>query len=132
LSAPPNKDSGETDFAATNAEPSYTEARHSSADFRKTVRNEIDAPPLWVSAAKSDALRLALLGIFATFFTWGLAYVFEYIADPSVVNLAAFITFFSGSIVAIVLVIVQHFYYRRPKRGRRRGIRRLIKKLLLR
>jgi len=130
LSAPPNKDSDQTDVDSELRR--LNEARHLSAEYKDFSRKEFQAPPLWVSAAKSDALRLALLGVFATFFTWGLAYVFEYIADPSVVNLAAFITFFSGSIVAIVLVIVQHFYYRRPKRGRRRSIRRLIKKLLLR
>ena len=96
----------------------------------RAARARIEAPDemrLWVSAAESGSVRLALAGIAATFFTWGLAYVFEYIDERKVIDAVAIATFFTGTLIALTLARLQYIYYRRIARVRRREISRIIK-----
>lgn len=101
------------------------ELRNASNDFKVVWSGEFPGDTrLWISAAESGSIRLALLGIAATFFTWGLAYVFEYIDERKVIDAVAIATFFAGALFALVLARIQYIFYRRLARFRRREIDR--------
>jgi len=107
---------------------SYADYIRNSEQYLQGLQEELPAQARFrVKVLESRDVRLALIGVFATFFTWGLAYVFEYINNPSWVNLAAFITFFAIGTTAVSLSFARSFFYRRLTRVKRSEISRIVK-----
>jgi len=106
---------------------SYADYIRNSEQYLQGLQEELPAQARFrVKVLESRDVRLALIGVFATFFTWGLAYVFEYINNPSWVNLAAFITFFAIGTTAVSLSFARSFFYRRLPRVKRSEISRIV------
>lgn len=81
---------------------------------------------IWVQATDSVSIRLAIVGVGATFFTWGVAYIFEYIASREPVYLIACIFFIGGSGLLGILAPLQYRYYHRVLSVIRHRIVRVI------
>lgn len=96
------------------------------ARYLETRQNEFDAARFWSRSVEARGVLLALLGVIATFFTWGVAYIFEFIKDMSAVNLAALITFFAGSGAAILLYRLRNILRNKLPRVKRSEISRIV------